>query len=436
MKDKKRKGGKPQREKQNNVSHDSRKSTPKKKPNPLFLTVVITVALALLFGAVMGIILAVRNARAVVSYGGVRMDKGAASYLAATYKDIYIKKLIDNQIYAYDHEEFWEEEYEEGVTFGELLRSETENYIRSVAVGAYLFDRYSTLSREEKKNIRDAAEAVLSDKAGGDRKKFNEAAEAMGFDYSDFLRASELLYKAKQAKTLIYGNRGSVLESGAFPAECEKYMSTFSYVQLLFIRTEYEYETDGEGNYLRNPDGSLKRRELTAEELEERLADVEEVRRAIDAYENDSDNQMSPESFMSFLEKYPYDDYATTGYYLSVYSSYTYGFSEAVDLELTLELLDMEVGEYAEFDTEYGICFARCAEAEKNAYKQDSLSVFFSDFYSDAADYLYEEACLELMPEVTVKDRYAEIIDPVKTEANGEFVIPALFGVVIDEKKI
>ena len=169
MKDKKRKGGKPPREKQNNVSHDGRKNTPKKKPNPLFLTVVITVALALLFGAVMGIILAVRNARAVVSYGGVRMDKGVASYLAATYKDIYIKKLIDNQIYAYDHEEFWKEEYEEGVTFGELLRSETENYIRSVAVGAYLFDRYSTLSREEKKNIRDAAEAVLSDKAGGDR---------------------------------------------------------------------------------------------------------------------------------------------------------------------------------------------------------------------------------------------------------------------------
>lgn len=436
MKDKKRKGGKSPREKQNSASRNGRKNTPRKRLNPLFLTVVITVALALIFGAVMGIILAVRNARAVVSYGGVRMDKGVASYLAATYKDIYIEKLNDNQIYAYDHEEFWSEEYEDGVTFGELLRSETENYIRSVAVGAYLFDRYSTLSRDEKKNIRDAADAVLLDKAGGDKRKFNEAAESMGFDYSDFLRASELLYKAKEAKALIYGNKGSVLESGAFPAECEKYMSTFSYVQLLFIRTEYEYETDGEGNYLRNPDGSLKRRELTREELVERLADVEEIRRAIDAYNNDGDNQMSPESFISFIEKYPYDDYAKTGYYLSVYSSYTYGFAEEVDLELTLDLLDMEVGEYAEFDTEYGICFARCAEADKNAYKQDSLSVFFSDFYSDAANYLYEEACLELMPEVLVKDKYGEVIDSVKIQANGEFVIPALFGVSIDEKKI
>ena len=96
----------------------------------------------------------------------------------------------------------------------------------------------------------------------------------------------------------------------------------------------------------------------------------------------------------------------------------------------------MEVGEYAEFDTEYGICFARCAGADKNAYKQDSLSVFFSDFYSDAANYLYEEACLELMPEVLVKDKYGEVIDSVKIQANGEFVIPALFGVSIDEKKI
>ena len=32
-----------------------------------------------------------------------------------------------------------------------------EEYIRSVAVGAYLFDRYATLTREEKRNIKELA---------------------------------------------------------------------------------------------------------------------------------------------------------------------------------------------------------------------------------------------------------------------------------------
>lgn len=62
--------------------------------NPIFVTVALTLSLVILFTGVTGIILAVRNARALVSYGGVRIEKSAAAYLATTYKRSFISKKI------------------------------------------------------------------------------------------------------------------------------------------------------------------------------------------------------------------------------------------------------------------------------------------------------------------------------------------------------
>ena len=44
--------------------------------------------------------------------------------------------------------------------------------------------------------------------------KFDELSSPMGFDFDDFTKGCEIIYKARRAQTAIYGESGSVLASG------------------------------------------------------------------------------------------------------------------------------------------------------------------------------------------------------------------------------
>ena len=57
----------------------------------------------------------------------------------------------------------------------------------------------------------------------------------------------------------------------------------------------------------------------------------------------------------------------------------------------------------------------------KGAYS-DSDNPFFSDFYSDAANYLYEDVLVTLSPEVKVKDKFFDV-DYSSVPLLSEFVI-------------
>ena len=98
--------------------------------NPIILTVAITLIAVILFGSVTGIIIAVRNHRAIITVGGVRIEKSTAAYLATSYKTTFMQKYKAN-----DTQTFWDSEYKDGKTYGQLLFEETEAYIREVAVG-------------------------------------------------------------------------------------------------------------------------------------------------------------------------------------------------------------------------------------------------------------------------------------------------------------
>ncbi len=400
----------------------------KKAKNPLLAAVAAAVAVLLVFGAVTGVILAVREARSVVKYGGIRMDEGVAAYLAATFKTSYISYLTRAGVEVYDDEYFWASEHEDGVTYGELLREATESYIREVAVAAHLYSRYSSLTSGQKRFIKQSAAEVLEYTASGDEDRFNELCEPMGFDYDDFVKATRLLYMASNAKSLIWGDGGELLRAGGYTAECEEYLSTYRYVKLLFIRTEWDYKTNEKGEPVRDAAGNFLTEELSAEERAERLVDLAAIRDAIRAYENGGNDQMSPEYFQSFLKKYDYDDFTLSGYYFNERSEYTAGFSEYVGDEVLTEVFAMNVGEYREVETKYGICFVYRDEVEPYAYLSDLDGIMFGDFFSDAADHLYSTALTTLEESVTVKDEYYEAVDPVSTPYNYEFVVKEVLG--------
>lgn len=402
-------------------------------------TVIVITAVflsaVLLLGIGIGTAVAIEDARAFAKYGGTRADKGVTSYLLSTYKSYYMR----SEVGAVDTPEYWSEEID-GVTRGELLRESADNYVRAIIAGAYLFDRYTKLEAYEKSSIRLATEEVLAYRADGSERRFNELTEAMGFDYDDFCRATELIYKAERAMSVIYGADGAALTNvsdATVLALCNAYYNRYSRVKILYIDTKETVVKDKDGKIEMGSDELYKTEYLTGAEIVERRADIAEIRSLIEGANTGVGEEMSPEYFDLMQEKYNITDaYNESGYYFSPSSAFAAGFardssellpspySEAMNKMLGSVVeasFAMNEGEYREIEGDYGIAFIYKCEKEEGAYLSTYYGAFFHDFYSDAAVYLYNESVSEIAKDVTIRKKHNEI-DIIKIPYNYEFV--------------
>ena len=385
----------------------------------LLIFVCVFAAIALVFGGTLGIIAGVRNSRAVVSYDGVRVDAGALRYLGAYYKINYIRAQKALGVRASDTEKFWSSLDESGKTHRELFTESFEGYVRAMVASANIYMTYSEYTKADKASVKATADEILKYRAGGSEKEFNSLAEKYGFDYDDFLAAAELMYKAGKAKTVIYGSDGENLVYS--PEECAKYLETYSHVSLIFVRDKELFVTDDEGNTVYGDDGAALTREMTAEEKAERLEIIDKLTAAIEAKKNGGDYQITPEMFEIYLEKSDGDAAMhKKGYYFNQKASATAEFATAFP-EVVERALEMELYDYARVDCSIGVCFIYKYDAVKGAYS-DEDNLFFSDFYSDAANYLYEDILNTVSPEVKVKDKFFDT-DYSSVPMLSEFVI-------------
>jgi hypothetical protein len=365
----------------------------------IFLLAVIILSSALLIATVLN------NKNAVMSYGGVSLSAGVCAYLSSFYKYNYLTALSSTVAGASDNENFWSSVSENGKTYGELLSQSTEQYLKETLVAVYLYDSYAKLSREEKNKLSAATKEVLDFKADKDENKFNEIASEFGFTYSDFQRATEILYKSYKAQLMIYGEGGSSLKS--FPDLCNAYLKAeYSKVRLLFIRTFDKFVLDDNGNRVIGTDGNDMTVALTDAEKAERLNSVAELDAAILGKETGADASISPEMFSLYQEKYKDDGNTKNldGYYFSSDSSYTKEFKIAYPTVVSAAI-SMSPGEYKKVETDEGYCFIYKMETESGAYS-DTKSGFFSDFYSLCADFSYADSLKTLSSSVKVLDSY------------------------------
>ena len=72
-----------------------------------------------------------------------------------------------------------------------------------------MFDEYATLTNEDIYKIDFAVQEVLNFQAGGSKKTFNELTSSMGFDFKDFKRGTEMLYKLRVVYNTVFGESGS-----------------------------------------------------------------------------------------------------------------------------------------------------------------------------------------------------------------------------------
>jgi len=214
----------------------NKQSADRKPGKSRFLTtfVCIFLAIVVVFGGVVGVITAVRDARAVAKYSDVMLDEGEVIYLASRYKTMYLASLSSAGIAAGDSPVFWAKKAADGKTYGEHFNEGFREYIASVIVANYLYSSYTSYSTEDQRIVAASIEEILTLKADGSVAKFNELTEKYGFDYMDFEVATEMLYRAETAKSVIYGNGGTGLAS--FPDECNEFLKKYSHVSLLFVR--------------------------------------------------------------------------------------------------------------------------------------------------------------------------------------------------------
>ena len=350
----------------------------------------------LLVGIIFGTIAIVRNARSVMIYKGIYLKEGVANYLSASYKYDFMSALAKSGIECYDSEDFWQSDADGGKTYGDILVENTEKYIKSVLIGSYLFDKNTNLTKNDKKAIEKAIKEVLEYRAEGDKDRFNEIGETMGFDFEDFKEAAELLYKSQMAETVIFGYEGSSLSSGNFASECEDYfVNNYSRVRLMIIRTDGEFVTDIET-------GKEVLAEYDEAQKAEALEKIADIRAKI------ADGRMDEEAFLWHIQnEYPTNTVNDAeGYYFSSNSAYSVQFADDGAAEVVKLALSGEEGKFYECELDIGTCFIYKTKLESGAYSRYAISHFFEDFYKNAAPYIYEKSISVYLYDVNVKDKY------------------------------
>ena len=400
-----------------------------KKNRFLLIFVCIFVSLAVVLGATLGIISAIKNRNAIISYGGVTMNEEVASYFATRYKTSFMSKIQGSE----DSPGFWNSKDESGKTYGELLTIECEDYLRQIVIANYLFDRYSKLSRDEKNYIEETAEYTLDAFFDGNKDKFNEAASVYGFSYSSYCDAVKMYYKAKSAMSVVCGTDGENLK-GNTEVE-EEYLSEYSCVRLLFIRTETTFYLDASGNRVQMGDGSYDIRKLTDAEKAERASVINDIRAYISAIGTD-DPQMTPDLFDYYMNSKYYDGDLNTkesGYYFHADSQFSVVFADqfpdVVNAALELAVNGFGEAKFTESDSDgntfdTGVCFIYKVAPDVSDLSSKVYTDFFVDFHSDLSRVFFNDQLVALSKNVKVKDAFYDI--NLKVLPYNSEIIPGL----------
>jgi len=387
----------------------------KKTKKIVIIAVSALVGLAILLGAVLGIILGIRSASYAVYMNGVGVSEGAANYLAAYFKTDYqailANELKGTGIEVSDTEQFWNKKIHPDVatTYGDYLSIYVEDSVRSLVTANVIFDSTLKLDYEDKAEIAVATEAILNYHADGDVRTFNADCEKYGFDYDDFVEATELLYKGGMLRNKLFGKSGEKMS--LYPEECESFFEDYKRVKLLFIRTD-KMVSYNNGVPEFNEDGTYKLIDIdpASGEYAERMEDIEKLNGIINGtydfalfddmwkkYEKENNKELygcylrSGSSFTSTLRK-----------------KYTKVVSEALLLS-DGEMIKIDDNDSNDENSFIGTVFVYCDGKEPGAYSKSDEYGYFSDFNYLAATYVTEKMIADKENEVEFREKWESI---------------------------
>ena len=237
----------------------------------IFVSAIL--ALVLLLGVVLGVVAIAKNASYAVKLESVGMTEGVANYFVTLFKDAYIDQLKNSGVKVSDTEQFWSSPYINAQvstsTQGDYLKLYVENNIKKIVADNYLFDKYLTLTSSAKNDIAMTVREILYSRASNSEAMFNEDAAQYGFDYGDFKKAVEMLYKSSAVANGVFGSNGQNLV-GLTDYCNEFFMGSEDFVgykraKLVFIRTEDTFKLDENGNKITESKTDSEGKEITVD---------------------------------------------------------------------------------------------------------------------------------------------------------------------------
>lgn len=432
--------------KENKTKTDKKIKMDAKATKRLVIVLVsILLGIAVIFTSVVGIVNAVRRRSYLISYENTGVDAGVASYLASMYKNTLLRQLASSgNVNASDTETFWNSQYYGNTTWGDMLRYYTENYIKQIVAANAIFDMKTKLTDADKKELALATREILSYRAGGSVEKFNADVAEMGFDYDDFKKATEMLYKADYAFVNIFGENGSKISSDT--EYCDEFFTNYVRAKIIFIRTENTFVYDAEGNRVKDEEtGYDKLCELTEEQKAERMEYIARLEECVKGI-NDGSVDVSQFDILAseISEKFKEggESLINSGYYFKNGSVSTSNFTAMIGSDkivntvysldvgysASVDLTKMNEGE-AELQSEdeenanafVGKCYILRVENESSAYLDTSASGFFEDFYLLASKTLYQTMLNEYSELVKVGEKWS-LLDLVKIPKNSDYI--------------
>ena len=357
----------------------------------LVIFIAAFVLAALIFAIVFGAITAARRAMAVVRYESVNMDEKTTAYLISYYKYWYMGNLRAQGIPdVEDTMEFWGTSDENGLQYGEILMIDTLNFLRRIAVSNHIFNKYGgSLTDADRNSISSKVDSIFKN-LGDDA---DEALADCGTDRASVRRAAEMIYKDSLAQATMCGADGSKL--AAYEDETldlDRYLEEYSRVKILVIGKE----------------------DATESELKERAELIAKIDEEIRKYESKEDGRMTEELFVSYIKNDSDGDRtrAESGYYFSAFSEYTDSivknntvFKDGDGKEIVETALGMEVKSYEKIEIDLATIYLYKCPVEEEAYGAAANQDFFTDFYSDAADYLFPLLLKDLYEDVEFTDK-------------------------------
>lgn len=382
----------------------------------------------LLLGVILGSVAIARNASYAVKLESVGMTEGVVNYFVTEFKAEYIKTLNQSGTVVTDNEAFWATPYLSGnvstSTKGDYLKLYVENSIKSLISANLIFDKYSKLSKEDKNNIAIAVNEILTYRAGGSKEQFDANVEQYGFDYKDFKKGIEMLYKANVVASRVFGADGANVRS--FSEFCDEFfmgsdkLDGYTRAKIVFVRTQDTFVYNDKGEREKDEKGNDKLRDLTAEERAEREGYIQLLESCIKGYE---DGSVSKDLFDEVAQKvYKYKDNLTEeylDYYLYAGSSFTeeFGkeFPEVIQKAFSLGVGEVGAVEYGSTVAEgdgtsfVGRVYIYRVATDEGAYKRTDNVGFFEDFNVRAASALYSRMISESSVDVELRKKWEKI---------------------------
>ena len=323
----------------------------------------------------------------VMELGGTVITENMIEFWLSRYKAQFVYYYGDAICQQYDLdniEQFWpiKDESGSGKSYDEIMSEFIYENAETYLCALYLFDQYGLSLPKETEDEIDAYIAELcKENASGSKSEFNSILETYGINRSQLRELYLIDEKVDYLQEYLFGVNGTL---GVTKVDKDNYYRE-NYVRMrqICIFINECPELDSEGNLVNDSKGTVKYRDLTADETQAARERADAALKKIH----------SGTEFPSVHNEY--DENTMDDAYASIYMSKDSAMGGDAALEkIYTELQTMNVGDIRLIETESSLHIVQKLELQEGAY-DDSANVDFFTFYDpELENYITFEAYL------------------------------------------